>query len=340
MHRSLVALVVAAIPLVACQKKAEVVTADPVVSASASAASSAAPSTTPSAVASVDYAPLGELALECPAIGYGAFGNPLGLVGSGGFGGLKDAGADGGEGIGLGTLGTFGPGPGTGLHTGTGKGGPRLRPGVTGRVEKAGPGLVAPKAGAVVCTALPLLRACFASPPEKLPGTLDLELQIDAKGKLDKVVALPKSTVAADLSKCAIEALGKLTFDTTVATTLEYHLSFEPTPKAVKMSDKGVVAKGALPPEVIKRIVRASFNKFRYCFFTALAKDPKLTGKTVVQFVIDEHGAVSSYKLDPATTIADATMNACVLGHYKGIAFPEPTTGKVEVTHTLEYAPE
>ncbi|MBL8715494.1 MAG: AgmX/PglI C-terminal domain-containing protein [Myxococcales bacterium] len=338
MHRSFVALVIVAVPLVACQKKSEVVSADPVVSASTSASPSAAPSPAPSAVASVDYAPLGELALECPALGFGALGGGLGLVGGGGIGGLKDAGGDGGEGIGLGGLGTFGPGPGTGIGTGTG--GHRLRPGVTGRVEKAGPGLVAQKAGAVVCTALPLFRACYARPPAALPGTLDLEIQIDAKGKVEKVVTLPKSTVAADLSKCASDALAKLTFDTTVVTTLEYHLSFEPTPRAVKMSDKGVTAKGALPPEVIKRILRANFNKFRYCFFTALAKDPKLAGKTVAQFVIDEHGAVSSYKLDPATTIGDATMNACVLGHYKGIAFPEPTTGKVEVTHTLDFAPE
>jgi len=316
-----------------CDKKVEVVTGDPVGKPSVSVAPSASASA-PAPKVVPSYAALGEPSLECPVFGFGAFGGGLGLTAPmGGDAGASDGGP--GESIGLGSIGTIGGGTG------------RLRRGVTGRVVKAGPGLVDKKAGAVVCTALPLVRACYDEaqkgrpPTAPLSGSLELELQISDKGKVERVLSLLGSTLTEPaLGKCVTEAVEKLTFDTTAATKLEYHFRFEPAPRTVKMFDKGVTAKGDLPPEVIKRILRASFGRFRACYEKALAKDPKLTGKVVVQFVIDGTGAVSASKLDPATTITDATMQTCVLGLYKGIAFPMPAKGTVDVTHSMEYAPE
>ncbi len=317
---------------VGCDKKVEVVTGDPVGKPSVSVAPSASVSASaPKVVPS--YAVLGEPSLDCPVFGFGALGGSFGLTAPMGDAGPSDSGP--GESIGLGSIGLIGGGTG------------RLRQGITGRLVKAGPGLVDKKAGAVVCTALPLVRACYDEaqkgrpPTAPLSGSLELELEISDKGKVDRVLSLLGSTLTEPaLGRCVTEAVEKLVFDTTAATKLEYHFRFEPAPRTVKMSDKGVVAKGDLPPEVIKRILRASFGRFRSCYNAALGKDPKLTGKTIVQFTIDGTGAVSASKLDPATTVTDATMQTCVLGLYKTISFPMPDKGTVDVTHTMEYAPE
>jgi len=51
---------------------------------------------------------------------------------------------------------------------------------------------------------------------------------------------------------------------------------------------------GRLPPEVIQRIVRQSFGRFRLCYQDGLRSNASLQGRVVVKFVIDRSGSVSS----------------------------------------------
>ena len=45
---------------------------------------------------------------------------------------------------------------------------------------------------------------------------------------------------------------------------------------------------GRLPPEVIQRIVRQSFGRFRLCYEDVLKTNPKASGRVTIKFVIDK----------------------------------------------------
>jgi len=47
---------------------------------------------------------------------------------------------------------------------------------------------------------------------------------------------------------------------------------------------------GRLPPEVIQRIVRQNFGRFRLCYEDGLRKNPTLQGRVAIKFVIDRGG--------------------------------------------------
>ena len=47
---------------------------------------------------------------------------------------------------------------------------------------------------------------------------------------------------------------------------------------------------GRLPPEVIQRIVRQNFGRFRLCYENGLRTNPNLSGRVAVKFVIDRFG--------------------------------------------------
>ena len=51
---------------------------------------------------------------------------------------------------------------------------------------------------------------------------------------------------------------------------------------------------GHLPPEVIQRIVRQNYGRFRQCYESGLRTNPNLTGRVSARFVIGRDGAVTN----------------------------------------------
>jgi len=64
-------------------------------------------------------------------------------------------------------------------------------------------------------------------------------------------------------------------------------------PKAPSMREGVTSVNGRLPPEVIQRIVRQNFGRFRLCYENGMRQNPNLQGRVAVKFVIDRSGAVS-----------------------------------------------
>ncbi len=96
---------------------------------------------------------------------------------------------------------------------------------------------------------------------------------------------------------------------------------------------------GRLPPEVIQRIVRQNFGRFRLCYEDGLSRDPKLAGQVAVKFVIDASGAVSTVRSDPSTTLSDASAVQCIVRAFGNLSFPQPEGGIVTVIYPLVFAP-
>ena len=95
---------------------------------------------------------------------------------------------------------------------------------------------------------------------------------------------------------------------------------------------------GRLPPEKIRDIVRASFERFRKCYEVGLERDPRLTGRVSIRFLIDRDGKVSS-ALVAGNTLPDCAVTACVRDAFKTLTFPEPQGGIVTVVYPIFLEP-
>ncbi len=110
-------------------------------------------------------------------------------------------------------------------------------------------------------------------------------------------------------------------------------------PKAPQMRP-GVttVSSGSLPAEVIQRIVRQNFGRFRMCYENGLRSNPNLTGRVSVRFVIGRDGAVSNVS-NGGSDIPDSGVVSCVVGAYYGLSFPAPKDGIVTVNYPIMFSP-
>jgi hypothetical protein len=98
------------------------------------------------------------------------------------------------------------------------------------------------------------------------------------------------------------------------------------------------IISGHLPPEVIQRIVRQNFGRFRLCYERGLAKNPNLEGRVAVRFVIDREGSVSNVA-NGGSDLPDSSVVSCVISAYYGITFPPPSNGIVRVVYPLMFSP-
>jgi hypothetical protein len=104
----------------------------------------------------------------------------------------------------------------------------------------------------------------------------------------------------------------------------------------LRMSSPSV--SGRIPPEVIQRVVRQSFGRFRGCYESGLRNNPSLQGRVAVSFVIGRDGAVSGAQ-NGGSDLPDANVVSCVVRSFYGLSFPAPEGGVVRVTYPIMFSP-
>lgn len=95
---------------------------------------------------------------------------------------------------------------------------------------------------------------------------------------------------------------------------------------------------GRLESEVIQRVVRQNFGRFRRCYDAGLAATPGLEGRVAVSFAIGASGSASSARA-VESDLPDPQMVACVVRGFEGMAFPPPEAGEVSVTFPILFHP-
>jgi hypothetical protein len=98
------------------------------------------------------------------------------------------------------------------------------------------------------------------------------------------------------------------------------------------------IVSGRLPPEVIQRVVRQNFGRFRFCYEQGLTRNPNLEGRVSVRFVIGRDGAVSNVA-DGGSNLPDAAVHSCVLQSFYALGFPSPEAGIVTVSYPIQFQP-
>jgi len=107
-------------------------------------------------------------------------------------------------------------------------------------------------------------------------------------------------------------------------------------PPQVRMGATSV--SGRLPPEVIQRIVRQNFGRFRLCYENGLRNNPNLQGRVAVRFVIGRDGAVSNVG-NGGSDLPDSGVVSCVIRAFYGLSFPQPEGGIVTVVYPIMFSP-
>jgi len=97
---------------------------------------------------------------------------------------------------------------------------------------------------------------------------------------------------------------------------------------SITQSDPEVT--GSMDPELIRRVVRSHLDQLKYCYDNALTRNPKLTGKVSVRWIITEAGTVASSNV-VGTTTNTPELDRCIAGRVLTWIFPKPKGGGVAV---------
>lgn len=96
-----------------------------------------------------------------------------------------------------------------------------------------------------------------------------------------------------------------------------------------------VTVSGRLPLEVVQRISRQNFGRFRLCYERGLTRNPDLTGRVEVNFTIDATGSVRTSRATARSTLPDSEVRACVSEAFHGVTFPPPESGPATVVYSV-----
>jgi hypothetical protein len=109
--------------------------------------------------------------------------------------------------------------------------------------------------------------------------------------------------------------------------------------KAPRIRSGGVTTSStALPVEVIERIVRQNFGRFRLCYENGLRTEPLLEGTVRSRFVIEADGSAGVVS-DAGSDLPDSSVVACVQRAFGNLSFPAPSGGPMTVTYSLSFTP-
>jgi TonB family protein len=109
-------------------------------------------------------------------------------------------------------------------------------------------------------------------------------------------------------------------------------------PKGPSMRQGATAVNGRLAPEIIQRVVRQNFGRFRKCYEAGLAKKPTLGGRVAARFVIDAQGAVRDSAI-VESTMGEPAVEQCIAQGFSALTFPPPEGGIVTVVYPIVFAP-
>jgi hypothetical protein len=95
-----------------------------------------------------------------------------------------------------------------------------------------------------------------------------------------------------------------------------------------KHGDGGV--RGSGDKELIRTIIRRHIDEVKRCYESKLMSRPQLSGRLVIQFVIDARGLVTASQVQ-SSTLDDRDVDACVGRAVCGWEFPKPLGGGIVI---------
>ncbi len=104
------------------------------------------------------------------------------------------------------------------------------------------------------------------------------------------------------------------------------------TDRKIGISQGTPMIMGSLDKEIIRRVVREHMSQIRYCYERELVKNPGLSGKITMKWIINGSGRVTT------STVADTSMKSkpvesCIARKIRGWRFPKPKGGGIVIVN-------
>lgn len=106
---------------------------------------------------------------------------------------------------------------------------------------------------------------------------------------------------------------------------------------------------GPLTPEVMQKVIRAKFERFRACYEDGLWVNAELRGRVTLRFTIGLDGRASEViakELEPMSAeekarpvLTDPAVRRCMVGVASSLVFPPPRDGVVTVAYPIVFSP-
>ena len=191
------------------------------------------------------------------------------------------------------------------------------------------------------------------------PSTLEVRLEPGATNRVERVLVTASETDDCEAIRCmkrgllgvepppsadhsSIALTGLVSLSPHAAPQIQdqlHTIAERRTPSCLDEADaERKPQQGRLPPELIQSIIRAHYDKFRHCYEAGLGRNPHLTGRVAVRFVIGEDGGVSMSSITE-NTLRDCQVAACVRDQFNGLSFPPPSGGVVTVIYPILLEP-
>jgi hypothetical protein len=107
----------------------------------------------------------------------------------------------------------------------------------------------------------------------------------------------------------------------------------------VSLDAKEATVEEGLTKEEVGNVIHSHVSEIRYCYESAMIKNPNIQGKLIVDFVIQGKGAnagiIRSARINNST-LNDISVDQCILSHLTKWKFPKPKGG-VEVAVTYPF---
>lgn len=95
---------------------------------------------------------------------------------------------------------------------------------------------------------------------------------------------------------------------------------------------------GKIDKKGVASTIRRRQSAFQQCYESALKSDSKLSGKLVVEFVIDEDGRVKEASV-VNDGLGSTDVSKCVISTLRRLRFPRPDDGEVTITNSFVFQP-
>ena len=89
---------------------------------------------------------------------------------------------------------------------------------------------------------------------------------------------------------------------------------------------------GDLDKSLVDAVIKRNLSQIRYCYQRQLAKNPTLSGKITVKFVVARDGSVSKSSIDRSSMGSGGKpVESCIASRFKRFKFPKPNGGGIVV---------
>lgn len=97
--------------------------------------------------------------------------------------------------------------------------------------------------------------------------------------------------------------------------------------------------RGRLSAAEVQAVMSSRNAEYRTCYEDGLRRNPYLTGRMLMHFVVEPDGTISEADAD-RSDLPDQRVIECVARHVKRLRFPEPKGGGiVDVVYPITFSP-